>query len=103
PNLVRNGYKGNIYATSATVDLCQIMLRDSAHLQEMDIKYVNKKRKKKGQPPVEPLYEIEDVEMAMSQFIGVQYNRRIEIIPGVIAIFRDAGHILGSAGIQLDI
>lgn len=103
PNLVKNGFKGNIYATSATVDLCQIMLRDSAHLQEMDIAFVNKKRKKKGEPPVEPLYQIEDVENAMTHFLGVQYNRQIEILPGIKATFRDAGHILGSAGIQLDI
>lgn len=103
PNLIKNGFKGNIYATSATVDLCQIMLRDSAHLQEMDIKFVNKKRMKKGEPPVEPLYELEDVENAMSHFIGVQYNRQIDILPGIKATFRDAGHILGSAGIQLDI
>ena len=103
PNLVKHGFRGSIYATSATVDLCQIMLRDSAHLQEMDIEFVNKKRKKNGELPVEPLYEIEDVEKAMTQFIGMQYNRQIEIIPGVKATFRDAGHILGSAGIQLDI
>lgn len=103
PNLIKNGFNGNIFATSATVDLCQIMLRDSAHLQEMDIKFVNKKRMKKGEPPVEPLYELEDVEKAMSHFIGVQYNRQIEILPGIKATFRDAGHILGSAGIQLDI
>ncbi|HSL90283.1 MAG TPA: MBL fold metallo-hydrolase [Ignavibacteriaceae bacterium] len=103
PNLVRHGYKGDIYATAATVDLCQIMLRDSAYLQEKDIEFVNKKRKKKGELPAEPLYEMEDVENAMSQFIGVQYNRQIDIFPGVKATFRDAGHILGSAGIQLDI
>lgn len=103
PNLVKHGFKGHIYATSATVDLCQIMLRDSAHLQEMDIEFVNKKRKKKGEEPVEPLYVIEDVEEAMTHFIGVQYNRQIEIFPNIKATFRDAGHILGSAGIQLDI
>ncbi len=103
PNLVKHGFKGHIYATSATVDLCQIMLRDSAHLQEMDIEFVNKKRKKKGEDPVEPLYVIEDVEEAMTHFIGVQYNRQIEIFPNIKATFRDAGHILGSAGIQLDI
>lgn len=103
PNLVRSGFKGNIYATSATVDLCQIMLRDSAYLQQMDIEFVNKKRKKKGEEPVEPLYEMDDVEKAMTHFIGVQYNREIEVVPGVKAVFRDAGHILGSSGIQLDI
>ncbi len=103
PNIVNSGFKGHIYATSATVDLCQFMLRDSAHLQQMDIQFVNKKRKKKGEPPVEPLYELDDVENAMTHFIGVQYNRQIEIFPGIKATFRDAGHILGSAGIQLEI
>ncbi|MCS7052480.1 MAG: MBL fold metallo-hydrolase [Ignavibacterium sp.] len=102
PNLVKNGFEGHIYATSATVDLCQVMLRDSAHLQEMDIEFINKKRKKKGEPPVEPLYQLEDVENAMNHFIGVQYNRQIEIFPNIKVTFRDAGHILGSAGIQIE-
>ena len=103
PNLVSKGYDNNIFATNATVDLCQIMLRDSAHLQERDITWVNKRRKKKKQEPVEPLYTFEDVERAMKLFIGVQYNRQIEILPGVTAIFQDAGHILGSASILLEI
>ena len=103
PNLVKSGLKGNIYATSATLDLCQIMLKDSAHLQEMDIAFLNKKLKKKGEPLFEPLYELEDVEIAMSHFVGIQYNRQFELFPGINVTFRDAGHILGSAGIQLDI
>jgi len=103
PNLVKNGYDGPIYTTNATVDLCQIMLRDSAHLQERDIEWVNKKRKKKNQEPMEPLYSFEDVEKAMEQFIGVQYNRRINISPGVTVIFQDAGHILGSSSILLEL
>ena len=103
PNLVKNGFNGCIYATAATVDLCQIMLRDSAYLQERDIYWVNKKRKKKKQAPVEPIYSIEDVEQAMTQFIGVQYNRQLEIYPGITLTFRDAGHILGSASILLEI
>jgi len=103
PNLVKNGYDGPIYTTTATVDLCQIMLRDSAHLQERDIEWVNKKRKKKKQEPMEPLYSLEDVEKAMEQFIGVQYNRRINLLPGVTVTFQDAGHILGSASILLEI
>lgn len=102
PNLVKNGFEGHIFATSATVDLCQVMLRDSAHLQEMDIEFINKKRKKNGEPPVEPLYQLEDVENAMNHFIGVQYNRQIEILPNIKVTFRDAGHILGSAGIQIE-
>jgi metallo-beta-lactamase family protein len=103
PNLVANGFNGCIYATAATVDLCQIMLRDSAYLQERDIEWVNKKRKKKNEEPIEPLYTFEDVEKAMSQFIGVQYNHTIQVAPGVAATFRDAGHILGSASILLEI
>jgi len=103
PNLVKNGYDGPIYTTSATVDLCQIMLRDSAHLQERDIEWVNKKRKKKNQEPMEPLYSLEDVEKAMELFIGVQYNMRINLFPGVTLTFQDAGHILGSASILLEI
>ncbi|MFZ1280694.1 MAG: MBL fold metallo-hydrolase [Ignavibacteriaceae bacterium] len=103
PNLVRNGFDGLIYATSATVDLCQIMLRDSAHLQEKDIEFVNKKRKKKNESPIDPLYTLEDVEKAMQQFVGVQYDRTIDLFPGIRFTFRDAGHILGSAGVHLEI
>jgi len=103
PNLVRNGFDGLIYATSATVDLCQIMLRDSAHLQEKDIEFVNKKRKKKNESSIDPLYTLEDVEKAMQQFVGVQYDRTIDLFPGIRFTFRDAGHILGSAGVHLEI
>lgn len=102
PNLVKNGFKGHIYATTATVDLCQIMLRDSAFLQEKDIKFVNKKRAEQKKNLFEPLYTIDDVEIAMKSFIGVQYGKPVEIFPGVIATFRDAGHILGSAGITIE-
>ena len=103
PNLVKNGFKGHIYTTSATVDLCQVMLRDSAYLQERDVKFVNKKRVKQNKVPFEPLYSEEDAEKAMQNFIGIQYDKTLEIAPGVNAIFRDAGHILGSAGIVLEI
>ncbi|MBZ0200262.1 MAG: MBL fold metallo-hydrolase [Ignavibacteriaceae bacterium] len=103
PTLVSRGFTGDIYTTTATLDLCQIMLRDSAHIQVRDVMWVNKKRKRDGKVLFEPLYAEEDVDQAMSQFIGVQYNRRIEIAPGVHATFRDAGHILGSSGILLEI
>lgn len=103
PNLVSKGFNGLIYATSATVDLCQIMLRDSAQLQEKDIEFVNKKRQKKNEPSLDPLYTLEDVENAMQQFVGVQYNQAIDLFPGVRFTFRDAGHILGSAGVQLEV
>ncbi len=103
PNLVKNGFDGPIYSTSATVDLCQIMLRDSAYIQERDVEFVNKKRIKQNKNPFEPLYTIQEVESAMSQFIGVQYDKILEIVPGVRLQFMDAGHILGSAGILLEI
>lgn len=103
PSLVKNGFKGNIYATSATRDLCSAMLRDSGHIQENDARYVNKKRAKKGQPPIEPLYTIEDATASMEHFISLGYNRPIAVAPGVTLTFRDAGHILGSAVSVLDI
>lgn len=103
PGLVKNGFNGPIYTTAATVDLCQIMLRDSAHLQERDIYVVNKIRKKQHKNLFEPLYDFDDVEKAMDQFIGVQYSWPIEVAPGVMATYLDAGHILGSAGILLEI
>jgi len=103
PNLVKRGFKGPIYATAATVDLCQLMLRDSAYIQEKDIKFVNKKRQKLNKNLFEPLYTLDDVEEALALFIGVQYNKTIEILPGVKITFQDAGHILGSAGISLEL
>ncbi len=103
PNLVKQGFDGRIFATSATVDLCNIMLRDSAYLQEKDIKFVNKKRSKQNKNLFEPLYTIDDVETAISYFTGIHYNRAVEIVPGVHLTFLDAGHILGSAGVLLEI
>ncbi len=103
PNLTKSGFEGSIYTTAATVDLCQAMLRDSAHLQTRDVEFVNKRRKKQNKNLFEPLYVQEDVEKAMQQFIGVQYDRAVEVVPGVRATFTDAGHILGSSGIILDI
>jgi metallo-beta-lactamase family protein len=103
PQLVKSGFKGHIYTTTATVDLCQLMLRDSAFLQEKDVKFVNKKRIRQNKNPFEPLYIIDDVEKAMVNFIGVQYDKKIEIFPGISVTFIDAGHILGSAGILLEI
>ena len=103
PNLVSKGFNGNIYATAATVDLCQIMLRDSAHLQERDIEWLNKSKQKNKMEPAVPLYTLEDVEKSMNHFIGVQYNRKLEVYPGIVLTFQDAGHILGSASVLLEI
>jgi metallo-beta-lactamase family protein len=103
PNLVKHGFKGSIYATPATVDLCKIMLRDSAFLQEKDIEWVNIIRRRHHQPELEPLYSRHDVECAMDSFVGIEYDKLFTVAPGVEAAFRDAGHILGSAGVHLEI
>ena len=102
PSLVRNGFKGPIFATTASRDLAVHMLLDSAKIQEHDIKYVNKKRKKKGQNPFEPLYEQDDalktIQMMRSQDFGVSF----EPIPGVTCTYHFAGHMLGAAIVCLD-
>lgn len=103
PNLVRSGYAGNIYSTFATRDLAAIMLEDSAEIQKDDAAFVSKKRAKKGQPPVEPLYSADDAEKAVRQFVTLGYDRPMQVADGVTVTFRDAGHILGSAQIVLDV
>jgi metallo-beta-lactamase family protein len=103
PNLVKSSYKGNIYTTSATRDLCSAMLLDSAHIQESDAAYVNKKHKRKGLPPVEPLYTVADARASLEGFVSIDYHRPFAVAPGVVATFFDAGHILGSAITVLDV
>lgn len=103
PNLTKQGFAGNIYTTFATRDLCSIMLVDSAKIQGYDCEYLNKKRKKKGLPAVEPLYSQEDAERCLRQFVNLGYGRSMPIADGVKATFIDAGHILGSAQVILDI
>lgn len=102
PALVKNGYKGPIHATAATTSLCRAMLADSGGLQEADAKYLNKRRRR-DEPEIEPIYTREDADKAMKKFRSHQYRERFEVIPGVYVTFRDAGHILGSAGILLEI
>jgi metallo-beta-lactamase family protein len=103
PNLRKQGFTGNIHCTFATRDLASIMLVDSAKIQMDDAAFVSKQRAKKKLPPVEPLYTIADAEKVLEQFVSVNYERPIEIADGVTVTFRDAGHILGSAQIILDI
>jgi metallo-beta-lactamase family protein len=103
PNLVKNGYEGEIFATPATADLADIMLRDSGHIQEYDAAYVNKKRARRGEPPIEPLYTEADAAKVASHFHPVPYNQTFEPVPGVTAHLVDAGHILGSAAVVLDV
>ena len=103
PNLVKKGYKGPIYATDATRDLADIMLKDSGHIHEYDVKYLNRKRAKKNLQPVEPLYTIQDAANTMPHFRQINYNTPFLPVKGVTAKFIEAGHILGSAAILLDL
>ena len=101
PLLVRNGFRGQIYATKPTAELCSIMLRDSAHIQEFEAEWKNRKGQRSGAEPVEPMYTVQDAEAAMKLFVGVDYDKRIELAPGIEVRFVDVGHLLGSASIEL--
>ena len=103
PNLVRSGFQGNIHCTFATRDLCSIMLRDSAHIMDADVKYMNKKRRRKHLPPLEPIYTADDAIASLGHFVSMDYGRHSWIAPGVELTLYDAGHILGSALVVLDI
>ncbi len=103
PNLVSSGYDGPIYATPATRDLCASMLPDSGRIHEQDVLYVNKKRAKQGLPPMEPLYTEADAIRALHFFQSLPYNRPREITRGIQVTFLDAGHILGSAMVLLEV
>ena len=103
PNLVKNGFRGNIYSTFATRDLCQIMLADSAKIQAHDAKWMNKRLKEKGKPSIKPLYTPAEAEQCLRHFVNIGYDRSIPIANGVFLTFIDAGHILGSAQVVLDL
>lgn len=103
PNLVRRGFRGKILCTPATADLCGAMLLDSGHIQERDVEYVNKIRRRQGEPPVTPIYTQADAERSLKHFQGVDYDEPTELGPGVTLTLQDAGHMLGSAIVSLDI
>ncbi len=101
PAMVAQGYRGPIYATEAARRLCIIMLRDSAHIQEFEAEWRNRKAQRSGGPAYVPLYTMRDAEAALRQFEGCSYNEPLEIFPGITVCFSDAGHLLGSASILL--
>ncbi len=101
PLLVKQGFRGNIYCTRLTGELMSIMLRDSAHIQMSDAKWKNQKGRRAGQPPVEPLYTLEDVEKTLELVVPCEYGREVRIDQDIIARFNDAGHLLGSASVEL--
>ena len=101
PKLVKDGFKGKVICTKATSELCDVMLLDSAHIQESDSEWENKKRKRSGKPLVEPLYTKEDAELSLRYFNSVIYNQKIDLSDNITVKFSDAGHILGSSIIEL--
>jgi metallo-beta-lactamase family protein len=103
PLLVKAGYRGRILAHRATIDLCRIMLRDSAYLQEKDAEWANRKRERKGLKAVAPLYTVKDAEAALRRFEPLEYGEPHPLLPGVTVRLRDAGHILGSAIVEVRI
>ena len=103
PSLIKAGFKGRIFATSATRDLCAHMLLDSAHIQESDVKFVNRRRVKAGHKPFEPLYTMRDAVETLERFVSIDFHRPFEPIRGVAVHFVHAGHILGAASVVLDI
>ena len=103
PQLVRQGFCGRVFARQSTTELCDIMLRDSCFLQKRDLEYVNKKRRREGKKLFEPLYEESDVDALMKLFVPTHLHEPREISRGIVLEFFNAGHILGSALVQLDI
>ncbi len=102
PNLVKSGFRGDVIATPATRDLCASMLLDSGHIQEQDVYFINK-RLRRGEPRVEAIYTQQDATNSLNSFSTQGYERPRQIAPGVTLTFRDAGHMLGSAYVILDI
>jgi metallo-beta-lactamase family protein len=103
PNLVKQGYAGPIYATRATADLSDVMLRDAGHIQEADARFVNQKQSRRGNGPVEPIYTQADAEKVADQLRPVDYSQAFQPVPGVTARLIEAGHILGSAAVALEL
>ncbi len=101
PLLFKNGYTGPVYATSATCHLCEIMLRDCAHIQQSDAEWRSRKAERAGNQPVEPVYTLEDAEAAIASLRPCEYGEMIQVGEGIFVRFVDAGHLLGSASIEV--
>ena len=101
PMLVKQGFQGRILTTRVTANLMDIMLLDSAHIQESDAEWKNRKGQRSGAEPVEPMYTIQDAEAAIALFRGFDYNKEVELAPGLVIRFVDVGHLLGSSSIEI--
>lgn len=101
PLLFKNGFSGPVYATEATCNLCRIMLRDSAHIQESEAEFKTRKAKRRGLPPVEPLYTLQDAEGLLKLLRPCSYGEVLTVAEGICVRFTDVGHLLGSASIEV--
>lgn len=101
PTLVKRGFTGLVYCTNATKSLCDVMLMDSAYIQESDAAYFEKKHKDTAIKPIEPLYTQDDAKLALKQFKGMEYDTTFELFDGISVTFREAGHVLGSSVIEV--
>jgi len=101
PKLYKDGFRGSVYATDATNDLCAIMLRDSAHIQESEAQWRNRKAERAGTPPIEPVYTLADAIGVLSRFRRCSYGEVLQVAEGITVRFSDIGHLLGSACVEL--
>ncbi len=101
PLLFKQGYDGSVYATAATVHLCEIMLRDSAHIQESEAEWRSRKSKRAGGPAIEPVYDMSDAEAAIAKLRPVDYGKEVQIAENVVVRFTDVGHLMGSSSIEI--
>ncbi len=103
PKLVKQGFSGPIHTTKATIDLCSVMLPDAAHIQEMEVEHLNRRNAQRGKPSVEPIYGQQDAAACMTLFRALEYGEWTSIAEGLRARFWNAGHLLGSASIEIEI
>lgn len=101
PLLYNHGFRGKVFATKATTDLCSIMLKDSAHIQEFEAEWKNRKARRAGKPEITPMYDINDAMGVMEHFVACEYNEVINVCQGLEVRFVDAGHLLGSSSIEM--
>ena len=101
PLVYAHGFRGQVFATKATCELCSIMLRDSAHIQMFEAEWKNRKGRRAGGPKVEPLYEMKDAEGVLQHFVSCEYEKKVSIDDNLDVRFIDAGHLLGSSSIEM--
>lgn len=103
PLLAKQGFRGKIFATEATADLCAIMLMDSAHIQEMEVEWKNRKALRSGEPKAEPIYDTKDAAEALKLFVACRYEQSVQVCEGISIRMVDVGHLLGSASIVVSV